>query len=87
MKGLKNFLKYKYILLAIIMIAIFIKFDISNIKDGLQTNLYKGLKMIKVTEEKIKIDEKNLVINAKMPEIHYSNEEVERYIIENGLYR
>lgn len=80
MKGLKNFLKYKYILLAIIMIAIFIKFDISNIKDGLQTNLYKGLKMIKVTEEKIKIDEKNLVINAKMPEIHYSNEEVERYI-------
>ena len=33
MKGLKNFLKYKYILLAIIMIAIFIKFDIYNIKD------------------------------------------------------
>ena len=43
MKGLKNFLKYKYILLAIIMIAIFIKFDISNIKDGLQTNLYKNI--------------------------------------------
>lgn len=80
MKRLKNFLKYKYILLAIIMLTIFIKFDISNIKDGLQTNLYSGLKMIKVTEEKIKIEENNLVISVKMPEIHYSNEEVERYI-------
>ncbi len=80
MKRLKNFLKYKYILLAIIIITIFSKFNISNIKNGLQTNLYQGLKMIKVTEEKIKIDEKNLVISARMPEIHYSNEEVERYI-------
>ena len=80
MKILENFLKYKYILLAIMILTIFSKINISNIKDGLQTNLYQGLKMIKVTEEKIKIDEKNLSISAKMPEIHYSNEEVERYI-------
>ena len=80
MKRLEYFLKYKYILLAIIILTICSKVNISNIKDGLQTNLYQGLKMIKVTEEKIKIDEKNLSISAKMPEIHYSNEEVERYI-------
>ena len=80
MKRLKCFLKYKYILLVIIIIAIFSKINISNIKNELQTNLYQGLKLIKVTEEKIKISEKNLLINAKMPEIHYSNVEVERYI-------
>lgn len=80
MKSLKHFLKYKYILLVIIMITIFSKINISNIKDELQTNLYQGLKPVKVTEEKIKINEKKLLVNAKMPEIHYSNEEVERYI-------
>lgn len=80
MKTLKSFLKYKYILLAIMLLTIFSKIDISNIKDILQTNLSQGLKIIKVTDEKIKIDEKNIIINARMPEIHYSNETVERYI-------
>ena len=80
MNRLENFLKYKYILLAIMILTIFSVFDIFNIKDGLQTNLYQGFKLVKITEEKIKIDEKNLVISARMPEIHYSNEEVERYI-------
>ncbi len=80
MKRLKGFLKYKYVLLGIIILMIFVKFNISNIKDGLQTNLYQGLKVVKVTEEKIKIDDDNLLINAKMPKIHYSNENVERYI-------
>jgi len=80
MKRLKSFLKYKYILLAMVILTIFIKFNISDIKGGLQANLYQGLKLIKVTEEKIKIEEKNLLINAKMPQIHYSNENVERYI-------
>ena len=77
MNRLENFLKYKYILLAIMILTIFSVFDIFNIKDGLQTNLYQGFKLVKITEEKIKIDEKNLVISARMPEIHYSNEEVE----------
>ncbi len=80
MKTLKSFLKYKYILLAIMLLTIFSKIDISNVKDILQTNLSQGLKIIKVTDEKIKIDEKNIIINARMPEIHYSNEIVERYI-------
>ena len=40
----------------------------------------ENYKFDNITEEKIKIDEKNLVISARMPEIHYSNEEVERYI-------
>ena len=80
MNRLKNFLKYKYILLAIMTLTIFSAFDMFNIKDGLQTNLYQGFKLVKITEEKIKIDENNLIISARMPEIHYSNKEVERYI-------
>ena len=58
MNSLENFLKYKYILLAIMILTIFSVFDIFNIKDGLQTNLYQGFKLVKITEEKIKIDEK-----------------------------
>lgn len=80
MKYLKGFLKYKYIILVLILFAIFINMNIDGIKNALQTNLSQGLKLVKVTEEKIKIDEKNIVINAKMPKIHYYNEEVERYI-------
>ena len=80
MKRQKSFLKYKYILLVVMILTIFMKFNISNVKDGLQASLYQGLKMVKVTEEKIKIKDKNLEINARMPEIHYSNESVERYI-------
>ena len=80
MKRQKSFLKYKYILLVVMILTIFIKFNISDIKGGLKTNLYQGLKMVKVTEEKIKIEDKNLEINARMPEIHYSNKSVERYI-------
>ena len=65
MKCTKNFLKYKYILLVVNNIYLFMKFNISNVKDILQTNLYQGLKLVKVTEEKIKIKDKNIVINAK----------------------
>ncbi len=80
MKCLKGFLKYKYILLVVIIFAIFANINIGNMRDVLQTNLSQGLKSIKVTEEKIKIEEKNIFINAKMPKIHYYNEDVERYI-------
>ena len=80
MKSLKSFLKYKYIILVAILFVIFANMNIDNIRDALQTNLSQGLKIIKVTEDKIKIEEKNIVINAKMPKIHYYNEDVARYI-------
>ena len=80
MKCLKNFLKYKYILLPLIIFILFSSINVSNIKDILHTNLYQGLKLVKVTEEKVRISEKKILINVKMPEIHYYNEEVARYI-------
>lgn len=80
MKCLKNFLKYKYILLPLIIFILFSSINVSNIKDILHTNLYQGLKLVKVTEEKVIIEEKKILINVKMPEIHYYNEEVARYI-------
>ena len=80
MKCIKNFLKYKYILLPLIIFILFSSINVSNIKDILHTNLYQGLKLVKVTEEKVRISEKKILINVKMPEIHYYNEEVARYI-------
>lgn len=52
MNRLENFLKYKYILLAIMILTIFSVFDIFNIKDGLQTNLYQGFKLVKNNRRK-----------------------------------
>ena len=80
MKCLKNFLKYKYILLSLIIFILFSSINVSNIKDILHTNLYQGLKLVKVTQEKVQISDKKILINVKMPKIHYYNEEVARYI-------
>ena len=80
MKCLKNFLKYKYILLPLIIFILFSSINVSNIKDILHTNLYQGLKLVKVTQEKVQISDKKILINVKMPKIHYYNEEVARYI-------
>ena len=55
MKCIKNFLKYKYILLPLIIFILFSSINVSNIKDILHTNLYQGLKLVKVTEEKVQI--------------------------------
>ena len=80
MKCIKNFLKYKYILLSLIIFILFSSINVSNIKDILHTNLYQGLKLVKVTQEKVQISDKKILINVKMPKIHYYNEEVARYI-------
>ena len=61
MKGLKIFLKYKYVLLVIVILTVFLKFNISYIRYDLQTYLYQGLKIVKVTEENIKIKKGSLV--------------------------
>lgn len=81
MKHTKNFLKsITIITIGILIISIIKQENFYNIKDIIQTNLYQGLRTVKVTEEKTKIDGKNTYIAIKMPEIHYQNDEVERYI-------
>ncbi|HSQ88932.1 DUF3298 domain-containing protein [Romboutsia sp.] len=50
------------------------------IRDITQANLSQGLRTVKITEEKIRIDDKNISISVKMPEVHCSKTEVERYI-------
>lgn len=54
--------------------------NIFRLQDKVKTSLEETLKVIKVTEEKATIKDKTLVINSKIPKIHYKNEEVERYI-------
>ncbi|WP_052356875.1 DUF3298 domain-containing protein [[Clostridium] dakarense] len=81
MKHTNNFLKsITIITIGILIISVIKQGNLNNIKDIMQTNLYQGLRTVKVTEEKTKIDSKNTSISIKMPEIHYQNEEVERYI-------
>lgn len=81
MKHTNNFLKsITIITIGILIISIVKQGKFNNIKDIMQTNLYQGLRTVKVTGEKIKIDGKNTSIAIKMPKIHYQNYEVERYI-------
>lgn len=56
------------------------KTDILKVRSSLQTNISGGLRVIKITEEKYNINDKNISINIKMPQIHYYNKEVERYM-------
>ena len=81
MKYNKNFLKSMTIITILVLILSIIKQGANfNIDNMIQTNLFKGLRTVKVSEEKSKIEEKNILINIKMPQINYQNYEVERYI-------
>lgn len=81
MKYIIKVLKGISIMVVIALIVFFVNgknyFDI---RDTIQTNLSQGLRTVKITEEKIKIDDKKVSISLKMPEIHGSNIEVERSI-------
>lgn len=67
------------ILVMIIILGVSQKLNI-NIKDIIQTNLSQNLRTVKITDEKIKINDKKLSITVKMPQVHSNNTEVERYI-------
>ncbi|MEG0843198.1 MAG: DUF3298 domain-containing protein [Romboutsia sp.] len=81
MNSMKNFLKPIIFLTVLILIISVVKqgyvYKIGNVA---QTSLYQGLRVVKITEEKSKIEENNISIVVKMPQIHYDNKEVERYI-------
>ena len=81
MKYDKNFLKSITVITILLLIVSIIKQNSNlNVNDNIQTNLFRGIKSVKVREEKSKIDDKNISINIKMPQINYQNDEVERYI-------
>ncbi|MEG1312436.1 MAG: DUF3298 and DUF4163 domain-containing protein [Romboutsia sp.] len=81
MKSTNNFLKSITIITIVILVISLIKYEnFFSIKDVIQTNLYQALRSVKITEEKMNIEAKNLSINIKMPEVHYQNDRVERYI-------
>ena len=46
----------------------------------IKTSLEESIKFIKISEEKVNIDDKNVSINASIPQIDYQNKNVERYI-------
>ncbi len=79
MKIKKNLLISIYF--TVVVLVFFIgKNNISHITDNLQLSIHQKLTSVKITEEKIKIDDENVAISVKMPEIHYSDSQIERYI-------
>ena len=77
----KNFFKYISILaISILTLSLFSNDEISNIRKISQTSLYKSFRVVKVTEERSKINDNKISININMPEIYYTNTKVERYI-------
>lgn len=81
MASKKGFFKYMIIIAILICItSVMDKERILNIHNLTQASLHQSLRTIKITEEKTKIEDKNISININMPEIHYSNSQVERYI-------
>jgi len=54
--------------------------EIPIFKDRIKTNLVQGVKFIKISDEKVSIEDKNININAKIPQINYENKDIEKYI-------
>lgn len=67
----KNFFKYISILaISILTLSLFSNDEISNIRKISQTSLYKSFRVVKITEEKSKINDNKISININMPEIY-----------------
>ncbi len=54
--------------------------EIPIFNDKIKTSLEQGIKFIKISDEKVNIEDKNININANIPQINYENKSVERYI-------
>lgn len=77
----KNFLKSITIATIILLgVAVIKQNIIFNIDKISQANIYKSLRTVKVSEERSKVEDKNICINIKMPQVNYKNYEIERYI-------
>ncbi|RDY24097.1 DUF4163 domain-containing protein [Romboutsia maritimum] len=81
MKHTKNYLKpIIFFTIVILIISVAKQKYIFRLEDMIQTNIYNAMSRVKVTEEKLKIKDDKVSISVKMPELHYENKEVERYI-------
>ena len=81
MKSVKNYLKpIIFFTIGMLILSIIKQNNILKWEDKIQTNLSQGLRTVKITEEKTKISDNNLDISIKMPQVHYENRNVERYI-------
>ena len=81
MKYLKNFVKpIIFFTIGILLLSLVEKTDFSSIMTKLQANIKEGLKVVKITEEKSEINDENLIIKFRVPNIHYEDKHVEKSI-------
>lgn len=77
--------KNLYTPIIFLVIGLFIIYPINSNKTSIftnkiKTNIQEGIKFIKISEEKVNINDKYISINAKIPQINYKKNNVERYI-------
>lgn len=81
MKDLKKFIKpVLFLTIGLLLLSLVRNVDITSMMAKIQNNIQEGLKVVKVTDEKSQINDKNLVIKFKVPSIHYDNKDVEKSI-------
>ena len=80
MKSNKKFILFSIIGMLSIVIMYTVNSSNNNFLMNSKTLILSGIRSVKITEEKIKIEDKNVKIKLNMPEIHYNNKYVERYI-------
>lgn len=81
MKDLKNFIKpVVFLTIGLLLLSIFRNTNFSSMMTKMQNNIQEGLKVVKITDEKSQINDEKLVINFKVPSIHYENKDVEKSI-------
>lgn len=86
MKEIKNFIKSILILtMTILILSLVQNIDVSSIMAKIQANIYEGLKVVKITEEKSEINDENLTIRFKVPSIHYEKDKQVEKTINNYI--
>lgn len=81
MKDLKNFIKpIIFFTIGILILSLVQKTDFSSMMTKIQANIQEGLRVVKITEERSEINDENLIIKFRVPNIHYEDKRVEKTI-------
>lgn len=54
--------------------------DKYEMSDKMQLNIYNAINVVKISEKKSRINDKNFEMSITMPDIHYADKNIERYI-------
>ncbi len=86
MKEIKNFIKpILFLTMGIFLLSLIQNVNLSSVMTKIQANIYEGLKVVKITEEKSEIKDENFTIRFKVPSIHYEKDKQVEKTINNYI--